>query len=88
MTLIRTTPTTIAPPMTGAKYSHSVEVPPHARWLYISGQLGARRTVEQCDGVAGCHRPRFYWTITRGRRGLADYLGEQARGSAIPLMLS
>lgn len=41
MTLIRKTPTHIAPPMPSAKYSHSVEVPANARWLYISGQLGA-----------------------------------------------
>ncbi len=42
MPLIRNTPGSVAPPMPGAKYSHSVEVPPHARWLYVSGQLGAR----------------------------------------------
>ncbi len=41
MSLIRKTPTNIAPPMAAAKYSHSVEVPANARWLYISGQLGA-----------------------------------------------
>ena len=42
MTLIRKIPTDVAPPMPAAKYAHSVEVPPNARWLYVSGQLGAR----------------------------------------------
>ena len=42
MSLIRKIPTNVAPPMPAAKYSHSVEVPPNARWLYVAGQLGAR----------------------------------------------
>ena len=33
-------PSSIAPPFN--KYSHGVEVPPNARWLYISGQIGVR----------------------------------------------
>jgi enamine deaminase RidA (YjgF/YER057c/UK114 family) len=41
MSLIRKIPTNVAPPMPAAKYSHSVEVPANARWLYLSGQLGA-----------------------------------------------
>jgi len=36
--LITQNPETIARP--GGLYSHSVEVPPNARWLYISGQVG------------------------------------------------
>jgi enamine deaminase RidA (YjgF/YER057c/UK114 family) len=32
------TPPTIAPP--AALYVHGMEVPPHARWLFISGQVG------------------------------------------------
>src|SRR6056297_3469458 len=31
-------PPTIAPPV-GA-YSHGVEIPPNARWLHVSGQVG------------------------------------------------
>ena len=31
-------PKTIAAP--GGRYSHGVEVPPNARWLYVSGQVG------------------------------------------------
>ena len=31
-------PATVAPPV--ALYSHSVEVPPGARWLYLAGQVG------------------------------------------------
>jgi 2-iminobutanoate/2-iminopropanoate deaminase len=31
-------PATIAAP--GAPYSHGIEVPPNARWLYIAGQVG------------------------------------------------
>ena len=33
-------PKTIAPP--AAMYSHSVEVPPNARWLFTAGQVGIR----------------------------------------------
>jgi enamine deaminase RidA (YjgF/YER057c/UK114 family) len=32
------TPPTIAPP--AAMYVHAMEVPPNARWLFISGQVG------------------------------------------------
>lgn len=38
--LITRNPKTVAPPQ--AKYSHSVEVPPNARWLYLAGQVGVR----------------------------------------------
>lgn len=31
-------PSTVAPPF--SNYSHGVEAPPGARWLYISGQVG------------------------------------------------
>ena len=31
-------PSTVAPPV--AHYSHSVEVPPDARWLFLAGQVG------------------------------------------------
>jgi 2-iminobutanoate/2-iminopropanoate deaminase len=34
-------PSSIAPPL--AKYSHGVEAPPNARWLYISGQIGVHQ---------------------------------------------
>ena len=33
-------PQTIAPP--AALYSHSVEIPPNARWLYLAGQVGVK----------------------------------------------
>ena len=33
-------PTGIAPPMN--KYSHGVEAPPDARWVYVSGQVGVK----------------------------------------------
>ena len=33
-------PPTVAPP--AAMYSHSVEIPPNARWLYTAGQVGVR----------------------------------------------
>jgi 2-iminobutanoate/2-iminopropanoate deaminase len=36
--LIRITPPDIAPP--AANYSHATRVPPNARWLYLSGQVG------------------------------------------------
>ena len=31
-------PETISPPL--ANYSHAVEIPPNARWLYLAGQVG------------------------------------------------
>jgi enamine deaminase RidA (YjgF/YER057c/UK114 family) len=36
--LRRITPKTISPPL--ANYSHAVEVPANARWLYLAGQVG------------------------------------------------
>jgi enamine deaminase RidA (YjgF/YER057c/UK114 family) len=36
--LRRIIPDVISPPL--ANYSHGIEVPPDARWLYVSGQLG------------------------------------------------
>ena len=33
-------PETVAPP--GGLYSHSVEIPPNARWLYLAGQIGVK----------------------------------------------
>jgi 2-iminobutanoate/2-iminopropanoate deaminase len=32
-------------------YSHGIEVPPNARWLYISGQVGAGRDGKVLDGI-------------------------------------
>ena len=32
-------------------YSHGIEVPPNARWLYTSGQVGAGRDGKPLDGV-------------------------------------
>ena len=37
--LIRRNPKTIAPPPSG-RYSHSIEIPANARWLYLAGQIG------------------------------------------------
>ena len=39
--LVTRSPETVAPP--GGLYSHSVEIPPNARWLYLAGQIGVRR---------------------------------------------
>ena len=46
MILIPHTPATIAPP--AALYVHGMEIPPNARWLFISGQVGVHP-----DGRAG-----------------------------------
>jgi 2-iminobutanoate/2-iminopropanoate deaminase len=49
-------PQTIADP--AGTYSHGIEVPPNARWLYIAGQVGLRKdgtvppTVEEQTEVA------------------------------------
>jgi 2-iminobutanoate/2-iminopropanoate deaminase len=32
-------------------YSHGVEVPPNARWLYVSGQVGAGRDSKPLEGI-------------------------------------
>ena len=37
---IRHNPAAVAPPFSA--YSHAVEVPPDARWLHLSGQVGVR----------------------------------------------
>ena len=36
--LKRHNPDSVAPPF--GTYSHGIEVPPDARWLYVSGQVG------------------------------------------------
>ena len=46
-------PGTIAPPV-GA-YSHSVEVPPNARWLSIAGQAGIRPDGSLAEGFEEQH---------------------------------
>ncbi len=38
--ITRHNPETVAPPAN--LYSHAVEVPPGARWLYLAGQVGIR----------------------------------------------
>ena len=32
-------------------YSHGIEVPPNARWLYISGQVGAGKDGKPREGI-------------------------------------
>jgi 2-iminobutanoate/2-iminopropanoate deaminase len=34
-------------------YSHGVEVPPNARWIYVSGQVGARPDGQVVPDVVG-----------------------------------
>ena len=46
-------PKTIAPPV--AMYSHSVEVPPNARWLFTAGQVGIRPDGTLPDGFEAQH---------------------------------
>ena len=53
----RSNPDTIAPP--AGAYSHAVEVPPGARWLYVSGQVGIAP-----DGTLGrdaAEQSRIIW---------------------------
>lgn len=48
-------PATVHPPV-GA-YSHGVEVPPNARWLFISGQVALRADGKVPEGFeAQCHQ--------------------------------
>ena len=46
MSLTVRNPSTIAPPQ--ARYSHAIEIPPNARTLFVSGQVGVNP-----DGVLG-----------------------------------
>jgi 2-iminobutanoate/2-iminopropanoate deaminase len=46
-------PTAIAPP--AAKYSHSVEVAPNARWLFTAGQVGVRPDGSIPEGFEAQH---------------------------------
>ena len=41
-------PDTIAPP--ASTYSHAIEIPPNARWLYISGQVGVMPDGTMAEG--------------------------------------
>ena len=43
-------PQTVAPPF--SRYSHGVEVPAGARWLYISGQVGVTPEGKVAEGAA------------------------------------
>ncbi len=42
-------PSSVAPPL--GRYSHGVEVPAGARWLYISGQVGIQPDATLADGI-------------------------------------
>jgi Putative translation initiation inhibitor, yjgF family len=46
-------PPTVAPP--AAMYSHSVEVPPNARWLFTAGQVGVRLDGTVAEGFEAQH---------------------------------
>jgi enamine deaminase RidA (YjgF/YER057c/UK114 family) len=40
-------------------YSHGIEVPPNARWLYVSGQVGAGRDGKPLEGIEAQTRQVF-----------------------------
>ncbi len=44
---------------TAPTYSHGIEVPPNARWLYISGQVGAGRDGKPLDGIEAQTKQAF-----------------------------
>jgi enamine deaminase RidA (YjgF/YER057c/UK114 family) len=46
-------PPTVAPP--AAMYSHCVEVPPNARWLFTAGQVGVRPDGTLAEGFEAQH---------------------------------
>ena len=46
-------PSSVAPP--AAMYSHSVEVPPNARWLFTAGQVGMRPDGTLAEGFEAQH---------------------------------
>jgi 2-iminobutanoate/2-iminopropanoate deaminase len=47
----RRNPADVAPP--GGSYSHSIEVQPNARWLYVSGQVGVAPDGSLPNDLAG-----------------------------------
>jgi len=55
-------PSAIAPP--AAKYSHSVEVPPNARWLFTAGQVGVRPDGSIAEGFEAQHDQIWRNTLT------------------------
>lgn len=59
--LITRNPSTVAPPQ--AKYSHSVEVPPNARWLFTAGQVGNMPDGSVPDGFEAQHEQIWKNTI-------------------------
>jgi 2-iminobutanoate/2-iminopropanoate deaminase len=44
---------------TAPTYSHGIEVPPNARWLYISGQVGAARDGKPQEGIEAQTKQAF-----------------------------
>ena len=46
-------PANVAPP--NGMYSHGVEIPPNARWLYTAGQAGVRQDGTLCEGFEAQH---------------------------------
>jgi enamine deaminase RidA (YjgF/YER057c/UK114 family) len=69
----RHNPSTVAPPF-GA-YSHAIEVPPGARWLYVSGQVGV-----QPDGTLGADAAaQIEWAF----RNLVAVLEAAGMGAAV-----
>ncbi len=61
--MLRThSPDTIAAPF--SNYAHAVEVPPGARWLYISGQLGVARDGSVADDFEGQAEQAFRNVVT------------------------
>ena len=47
--LVTRNPDTVAAP--GGLYSHSVEIPPNARWLVLAGQVGVKPDGTMADGI-------------------------------------
>jgi enamine deaminase RidA (YjgF/YER057c/UK114 family) len=54
-------PACVAPP--NGMYSHSVEVPPHARWLFTAGQAGVRPDGSLAIGFEAQHEQIWLNTL-------------------------
>ena len=59
-------PSSVAPP--AAMYSHSVEIPPNARWLVTAGQVGVRPDGTIPDGFELQHGLEEHVGYSRRRR--------------------
>jgi len=68
---------------TAPTYSHGIEVPPNARSLYISGQVGAGRDGKPLDGIEAQTKQAFEDLIDGFRKVRAEQMGDHRPASTL-----